>query len=140
MTIARDIAAQNKAIITAAMNALAQGDSRPYAAAMAEDFTWRPMGSGPWGKVYEGRDVVGRELFAPLWAQYEGRATTTPVHIFADGDHVIVEALGKATLKSGKPYNNRYCFVIRMRDGKMTEVREYLDTLLSDTTLDATVL
>ena len=133
-------ATENKAIVTAIFNALAQGDSRPYAEAMADDFTWRPMGHGIWGKAYEGKDVARTQLFAPLYAQYEGRPVTTPVNIFADGDHVIVEALGRATMKDGRPYNNRYCFVMRLRDGKFVEVREYLDTQLAEETLDASVL
>jgi ketosteroid isomerase-like protein len=34
------------------------------------------------------------------------------------------------------PYNNRYCLVIRMKDGKMREVREYMDTALAEAVLD----
>jgi uncharacterized protein len=40
------------------------------------------------------------------------------------------------TLKSGKTYNNRYCFVIEMADGKMREVREYLDSALAEAVLE----
>jgi uncharacterized protein len=133
-------AAENKQIITAAMAGLAKGDSRLFADAMAEDFSWRAMGRGAWGKVYEGKRVVRTQLFTPLYAQYADRATTTATGIFADGDYVIVEALGAATMKSGKAYNNKYCLIIRMKNGKMLEVREYLDTALSDEMLDASVL
>ena len=139
--ISTDVAARNREIITAAMDGLARGDTRLYGQTMAEDFTWRPMGSGPWGKVYVGRKSVREDLFGPLFAQYEdGSFSNTPLHIFADGDHVVVEAQGRAMLKSGKRYDQRYCYVIRMKDGKMQEVREYLDTLLSEDTLDASVL
>ncbi|HWA61655.1 MAG TPA: nuclear transport factor 2 family protein [Caulobacteraceae bacterium] len=141
MTATIDITARNRAIVTEAFEGLARGDTRAYAAAMAEDFTWRPMGSGAWGKVYEGRKAVREQLFGPLFAQYEpGSQATLPVNIFADGDHVVVEAQGQARMKDGRRYDNRYCFVITLKDGKMTEVREYLDTLLSETTLDASVL
>jgi ketosteroid isomerase-like protein len=133
-------AADNKKIITAIMHELAKGNTRPYADAMAEDFTWRPMGHGPWGKAYEGKKAAREQLFAPLYAQYAGPPTTTAERIFADGDFVIVEAQGAATMKDGRPYNNRYCFVIHMRDGKIREVREYLDTQLCEETLDASVL
>ena len=39
-----------------------------------------------------------------------------------------VEARGKVTTKSGKPYNNSYCYVCRLLDGKLVEVTEYMDT------------
>jgi ketosteroid isomerase-like protein len=34
------------------------------------------------------------------------------------------------TTKSGKTYNNQYCYVIRFADGKMRELTEYFDTEL----------
>jgi uncharacterized protein len=37
--------------------------------------------------------------------------------------------------KKGQPYNNVYCFVIRIADGKMRELEEYVDTALVDAVL-----
>lgn len=31
---------------------------------------------------------------------------------------------------AGKPYNNTYCYVIRLEGGKLRELTEYLDTAL----------
>jgi ketosteroid isomerase-like protein len=42
----------------------------------------------------------------------------------------VVEARGNNTTKTGKPYNNAYCFVIRLHDGKLKEITEYMDTEL----------
>ena len=126
----------NRALVTAAMAALAQGDSRPFYEAWADDVVWRPMTTGVWGKVHHGRKAARDALFVPLREQYATPYTNTPVHIFADGDFVIVEAQGAVTLKSGQPYNNTYCFVIHMKDGKMTEVREYMDSALAVATLE----
>jgi ketosteroid isomerase-like protein len=47
----------------------------------------------------------------------------------------VVECRGKVTTKTGKPYNNTYCWVCRLVDGKLTELTEYLDTELVATTL-----
>jgi hypothetical protein len=41
-----------------------------------------------------------------------------------------MQARGKATTKSGKSYNNTYCQVFRIVNGKVQEVTEYLDTEL----------
>jgi uncharacterized protein len=58
----------------------------------------------------------------------------TAERILADGEHVVIQCRGRVTTVSGKPYNNTYCWVIRMADGKMKELTEYCDTaLINDT-------
>lgn len=46
----------------------------------------------------------------------------------AEGDRVAIEAESFATHVSGKPYNNKYHFFMRLRDGLITEFKEYMDT------------
>jgi ketosteroid isomerase-like protein len=53
-----------------------------------------------------------------------------PDTVFGDGDFVAMQAHGEARAKTGRPYNNTYCFVFRFRDGKIAEMTEYLDTEL----------
>jgi ketosteroid isomerase-like protein len=130
---------ENKQIMTAIMGELSRGNTAPFANAMTEDFTWRVMGDsqvGKWRLVYEGKERVRKDLFAPLMAQYADHFTSTPNHIFADGEHVIVETEGAVTTKAGKRYCNKYCMVIRMAGGKMREVREYFDSALADAVLE----
>lgn len=127
---------QNRAIVTAVMDALATGDSQPFYEAFAEDVVWRPMTAGVWGEVHHGRKTARDRLFRPLREQYATTYTNTATRILAEGDVVVVEALGAVTLKSGKAYNNTYCFVITMKDGRMTEVREYLDSALAEAVLE----
>jgi ketosteroid isomerase-like protein len=50
---------------------------------------------------------------------------------------VVIQCHGRVTTKTGKPYNNTYCYVCRMADGKMRELTEYLDTELVATALAA---
>src|ERR1700749_5075639 len=55
----------------------------------------------------------------------------TTIHaMIAEGDRVAAQAESFATHVSGKPYNNKYIFWMRFRDGKMIEFVEYLDTQL----------
>ncbi len=49
----------------------------------------------------------------------------------AEGDQVVVEAQGEARTKDGRDYNNLYCIVLKLKDGKITEIREYTDTDLT---------
>ncbi len=46
----------------------------------------------------------------------------------AEQDRVAVTAESHGTHKSGRVYNNHYHFFIKIRDGKIALVREYLDT------------
>jgi ketosteroid isomerase-like protein len=39
--------------------------------------------------------------------------------------------------RSGKPYNQRYCYVCRMSGEKIRELSEYLDTELVSAALEA---
>jgi len=41
-----------------------------------------------------------------------------------------MQAHGKARSKNGSPYNNTYCYIFRIADGKVRDVTEYLDTEL----------
>ena len=127
---------ENGKIVAAVWDELAKGNTAPFVETMAEGFAWRMMGSGEWGKSYEGTETARAQLWAPLFAQFETRYTSTASNIFADGDYVIVETEGAVTTKRGMAYNNKYCLVIRMENGKMREVREYQDTALCDRVLE----
>jgi hypothetical protein len=37
--------------------------------------------------------------------------------------------------KAGAPYNNEYCLIYRLKDGKIVEMREYCDSVLTETVL-----
>ena len=49
--------------------------------------------------------------------------------ITAEGDRVAVEAESFAVHASGKPYNNKYHFLMKFSpDGKLLQFKEYMDT------------
>lgn len=120
----------NKDIITAIFAETAKGNGRPFVDALADDAVWIGRGQNSWSGVYRGKDSIVRDIFGNLRTRLDGANTCIPTRILADGDFAIVEAHGRNLLKSGQRYDNEYCFVIRMRDGKMVEITEYLDTEL----------
>ncbi|MDP3736857.1 MAG: nuclear transport factor 2 family protein [Hyphomonadaceae bacterium] len=120
----------NKDIITAIFAETAKGNGRPYVEALADDAVWIARGANSWSGVYRGKTAILEDIFGRLREKLDGRNTCVPSRIHADGDFVIVEAKGQNQLKDGQRYDNEYCFVIRMRDGKMIEITEYLDTEL----------
>ena len=121
---------ENKQLMQSAFAALAEGNSRPLVEAMAEDVSWTLIGRKPWSRTFKGRQAVLKELLAPLSVVIEGPVKLKAHRFIAEDDFVVVEARGNNTTKSGKPYNNTYCFVIRLAEGKMREITEYMDTEL----------
>jgi len=121
---------ENRQLMQNIFAALAEGNSRPLVESMPEDFSWTVIGRNSWSRTYKGRQAVLSELLAPLSTRIEGRVKLMAHRFITEGDFVVVEARGSNTTKSGKPYNNTYCFVIRLAEGKMREITEYMDTEL----------
>lgn len=102
---------------------------------MSDDFRWTCIGTNKWSGTFDGKEAVLRDLLAPLRAKLMERSRTVAHRFIADGDYVVVEARGDNVTKPGKQYNNEYCFVFRLADGKIREVKEYADTALIDAVL-----
>ena len=49
----------------------------------------------------------------------------------AEADRVAVEVNGESIHASGKSYNNQYHFLLIIRDGKIIQLKEYMDTQLA---------
>jgi len=76
------------------------------------------------------------KLLKPLRARLaDGPIVFQPDRFIAEGEYVVMEARGRATARSGKPYNNTYCIVCRIVDGKVKEMIDYVDTELITTAL-----
>lgn len=126
---------ENRALVQSIMEARARGDGEPFRAAMAEDFVWRMIGSTAWSGAYCGREEVIERLFKPLFATFAGPYAISVDRVLADGDHAVVQCRGEGTTRQGQRYANTYCFVIRLQDGKLKELTEYMDTALVDSVL-----
>ena len=51
------------------------------------------------------------------------------VSMIAEGDTVAAEVVSDGDHYSGKKYENKYHFLIKIENGKIIEVKEYMDTL-----------
>jgi len=122
--------AENKKLLQDIFSGLSQGNSSLFIESMDESFQWIVTGHTKWSKTYAGKQTVLRELMGALQTALAGRIQVTGTRFVADGDIVVVEAKGSNTTKAGKPYNNNYCFVFRLAEGKLQELTEYMDTQL----------
>jgi len=123
-------AAENKQLMQNIFSELSKGNGKPFVESLADDICWTIIGSTKWSRTYRGKEAVLTELLRPLFAQFADQYTNTAHRFIAEDDYVVVECRGRVTTKSGTPYNNTYCWVCRVADGKLRELTEYLDTEL----------
>ena len=95
-----------------------------------EDLAGQITGSTKWSKKYDGKRAVIEELFGALRTKLVSPIVVEAYRFIADEDYVVVEARGRNTTKAGVRYNNIYCYVFHLADGKLQEMTEYLDTEL----------
>jgi ketosteroid isomerase-like protein len=121
----------NRSLIQGIFAQLEAGNVKPFVDALSDGVRWTTPGHCAWSLVFEGKEAVLNQLLGPVRAQLVDRVHLTVRRVIADGEHVVVEAKGQAVTKTGKPYDNEYCFVYRIVDGKVAEVTEYMDTDLA---------
>jgi ketosteroid isomerase-like protein len=110
-------------------------DARLYLESMADDVRYMILGTTPLSGVFRGRDQIVDRIFRPLMERLDGGIELAPDTLFGEGDVVGMQAHGRARTKKGARYDNTYCFVFRFRDGRITEIAEYLDTELVQSAL-----
>jgi len=128
-------ATHNKQVLQEVFAETAKGNGRPFVAAMAEDVTWTIIGSTQWSRTYRGKKAVLAELLGPLNAQLANGNTITAHRFIAEDDQVVVEGRGHNTTKTGKAYQNTYCWVFRLSGGQVVDIVEYTDTALIESAL-----
>ena len=134
-------AEENRALIERMLKPLSEGDSGPFVSGLAEDVVWIVTGRNPWSGSYRGKATLRKELFGPVMAQLKQPYRLMIVSILADAERVVVElrGAGNASL-AGVAYEQDYCWVCRVEQGKLKEVREYDDTYMASKVLDLNAL
>lgn len=132
-------AARNKEIVKGLFESTARGEWRPFGDALADDVRYTLMGRNSWSRTYDGKGAVTHELWIPLTKLFVAPNQMHARRIIAEGDLVVVEARGDATTHAGQRYANDYCLILRLREGKIVELTEYMDTELTTEVLGARV-
>lgn len=110
-------------------------DRALFTASLADDATWTVTGQYSWSRTFTGKEAILNDLHGHVRSLLVDRARTVAHRFIADGDHVVVEAKGDNLTKAGMRYDNDYCLVFRLADGKIKEIREYCDSVLTEKAL-----
>jgi len=110
-------------------------DRALFFASLADDATWTVTGQYSWSRTFTGKEAIQNDLHGHVRSLLVDRTRTIARRFIADGDHVVVEAKGDNLTKTGMRYDNDYCLVFRLADGKIREIREYCDSVLTEKAL-----
>jgi ketosteroid isomerase-like protein len=128
---------ENKQIILAFYDAANCGDMDSCFEQLAKNVRWTNIGSTEFSGTYTGKDVLIDQLLGPVFGRLKSGIFSTIDNIIAEADFVVAQSRGTAETKDGRPYNNTYCHVFRIRNRKIAEVMEYFDTELASTVLSS---
>lgn len=107
--------------------AIGGGDREGLLALVAEDIEWVIPGKDwPLAGTYRGHS--GLEDLLQKTSEMEILSPIPPEYV-AQGDRVLVVGFAKGKVKAtNKTFQDDWVFDITVRDGKLTKIREYIDT------------
>jgi ketosteroid isomerase-like protein len=132
--------ASNKKLIEQIFAAAANPDPAArdralFVASLADDVKWVVTGQYSWSRTFTGKQSILNDLHGHVRSLLTEPTRTIAYRFIADGDYVAVEARGNNLTKAGVRYDNDYCLVFHLEDGKIKEIREYCDSVLTEKAL-----
>jgi uncharacterized protein len=109
---------------------LENGKSGAFFEHVADDVNWTVMGTHPLAGNYRTKADFLTHTFARLDKILREGVVLRVTNILVDGDSAAVEMESLSTALNGKPFDNRYCWIVHFSDGTIVEVRAYLDSAL----------
>src|SRR5918997_2718190 len=109
---------------------LENGKSGAFFEHVADDVEWTVMGTHPLAGTYHTKDDFISHTFARLDQILKEGVLLRVTNILVEGDSAAVEMESLSTALNGKPFDNRYCWIVHFSEGTIVEVRAYLDSAL----------
>jgi ketosteroid isomerase-like protein len=128
-------AAENKKLMEKIFAGVAAGERGLFLESLADDVTMCVTGQYSWSQTFKGKASLVQDLHGHLRTLLAEPRRTIPLRFIAEGDYVVVEAKGDMATKEGVRYDNDYCLIYRLKNGKLAEIREYQDSTLCERVL-----
>jgi uncharacterized protein len=107
--------------------AIGRGDRKDLLALVAEDIEWIIPGED-WPLAGTRRGHAGLADLLETASKTMETSTETREYV-AQGDRVLVVGVATGKIKAtNKPFKDDWVFAITVRNGKVTKIREYIDT------------
>jgi len=122
-----------KDFVLRAWKTFGTGDPTRIEALFTADAEWRAPAGNAAARILGGHHLVGRErIVAFLTEEFPtvfGTEVSSDVEaVVAEGDTVVLQTRLRSLLPNGRRYDNAYCFLVTLRDGRIHRIREHLDT------------
>ena len=121
---------ENKSLVCKAYEAISEGNVDGFLDRLSDDVRWTFFGEHKFAKTFVGKQDIIDNMLGPLAGELEDGLRININNVVAEGSYVVVEATGESKLTKGGTYNNIYCYVVKVDNGEIVEMREYLDTEL----------
>jgi uncharacterized protein len=115
---------------------LERGKSDAFFEHVADDVNWTVMGTHPLAGTYHTKSSSLAHTFARLNKILKEGVVLRVTDVLVDGDSAAVEMESLSTALNGKPFDNRYCWIVHFSNGTIVEVRAYLDSALVQRLID----
>jgi ketosteroid isomerase-like protein len=115
---------------------LEHGKSDAFFEHVADDVNWTVMGTHPLASTYHTKSSFLAHTFGRLDKILKEGVVLRVTNVLVDGDSAAVEMESLSTALDGKPFDNRYCWIVHFSDGTIVEVRAYLDSALVQRLVD----
>ena len=120
---------KNADIVRDAIAAISQSDAERLLSLFSDEMLFEMNGNTPFsGKRHGKSEFI--ELFAKVMAHLESGIPLTINNLIDAGDWIICETAGHATMKNGEAYENKYCMLWRLKNGRIIQLKEYNDSQL----------
>ena len=119
---------KNVQTVKSFLAALGRRDKQALLALVAEDLEWIIPGED-WPLAGTYRGPAGLEALLQKVNQTVETSSPQPPELIAQGDRVLVVGFATGKIKAtNKTFEDHWVFDITVRNGKLTRVREYIDT------------
>lgn len=121
----------SKSVLRRYVAAVQAGDIEEVRELFAEDATWTlHAGQLPTSGTWKGRDTIVEGFLAEAMSHYvPGSVSLEITGMIAERERVVLQWTSRARTRAGRPYENGCIGVFTIRDGRIQDVREYMDTL-----------
>lgn len=127
--------AANKKLVQQIYQDSANRSGTTFADNLADDASWVVTGQYSWSHEFRGREAIMEGLMGHFRSFFAVRPRTVAFNFIAEGDYVVVEARGDNVTKAGLRYDQQYCMVYRIENGKIKQIKEYCDSTLVERVL-----
>lgn len=115
---------------------LESGNNELFFKNVAEDVKWTVLGTHPLAGTYNTRQDFINSTFRRIGRLMKDQLVLKVSNILVQDYTAVVELEAIGTALNGISFYNTYCWILKFKDGTVTEVRAYLDSAMVQKLID----